>query len=88
MSKWIKTDTLLPVMSAVDYSWETGEVTCKESDAVLVYHHDGSYPMPYCIAQLRELDGDVPKWTEIETGDVINDVIAWMPIPRYEEDGK
>ena len=88
MSKWIKTDTLLPVVSAVDYILETGEVTCKESDAVLVHHHDGSYPVPYCIAQLTEIDGDVPKWNEIETGDVINDVIAWMPIPKYEEDSK
>lgn len=85
MSKWIKTDTLLPAMTAVDWKWETGEVTGKESEAVIVHHHDGSYPVPYCIAQLIELDGDVPKWNEIETGDVIEDVIAWMPIPKYEE---
>lgn len=90
MSKWIKTDVLLPVvydMPHYIYGAET-EVICKESAAVLVHHHDVSYPVPYCIAQLTEIDGDVPKWNEIETGDVINDVIAWMPIPAYEGDEK
>lgn len=87
MSKWIPVSARLPEMEQKMFAWATveGEELWSCSEAVLVHHHDKTFPTPYCIAELTQLTGKEPKWNEVETSDVIDDVIAWMPLPRYEE---
>lgn len=90
MNRWIPVSARLPETEQKMFAWATveGEELWSCSEAVLVHHHDETFPTPYCIAELTRLTGEEPKWNEVETSDVINDVIAWMPIPRYEEDSK
>lgn len=88
MSKWIPVSTRLPETEQKMFAWATveDEELWSCSEAVLVHHHDKTFPTPYCIAELTQLAGEEPKWNEVETGDVINDVIAWMHIPSYERE--
>lgn len=69
------------------YRWTDGEEVLAESDMVLAWNEDRTFTSRVNVAtMILEPDGTV-TWNEVETGDVIDDVLAWMRLPeRFEEE--
>lgn len=84
---WIPVSMRLPETEPHTYCWFSGETILSESDPVLVYHEDRTYSSRISIATMVNEPGEPLVWNEVETGDVIDDVLAWMRLPEKYEEG-
>lgn len=66
MSEWISVKIGLPV------------IFFNSSRELLVFTNDYDY---FLAKYVRDKDGDKYRWRSTETNDVLDGVIAWMPLP-------
>lgn len=83
--KWIPCSERFPELTIHIDDPSIGE--WDNSEPVLVYHNDRKFNGNYIIAQYTNgFADDRYGWTEMETAEELEKVIAWMPLPEpYRE---